>query len=343
MRIIQTYLPTENGTGIDKNYLYTIVLSVLLAKKHYESVVLYTDEDFAGVIRELGLPYDEINTELLNGLEFKTFSIPKMLVYKDQNRPFIHIDLDTLLFKKYHFTGNDSIYCSFPENFEKISADKKNDFYHTYVKPTLKIKSKIPKEFLDCVNFKDVPNMSILAVENTEIMRESVSYCLEMYEDNREYFDSNFYHACVIEQLFIPAALRMFKKRMNDGKDFLVNFIHKKPHTISFENDNFSFPFIITQENGWSHFNSKWEIFKRPIYNFDGFLHLSGHKKIDEIAFMMKLRIMIEFGGYSYLEKIDKLYNEKTECDKLTEDYFYYLKNTMDEMIKNKAIKRKLL
>lgn len=343
MKIIHTYLPTENGTSIDKLYIYTITLSVLLAKKHYDHVVLYTNEEFADIVRGIGLPYDEINTSILEGLEYKTFSIPKMLVYQVQEEPFIHIDLDTLLFKKYDFTDIESIYCSFPENFEQISLKDKNDFYYTYIQPTLRIKQNLPEEFIKHISFKDVPNMSVLAVTDTNLMKNAVTYCLKIYEENRGYFDSNFYHACVIEQLFIPAALRMFKKQKNDGRDFLINFIHKKPQSIIFENDNFDFPFNITQENGWVHFNSKWEIFKHALYNFDGFLHLGGHKKIPKIAFLIKLRIMVEFEGYDYLRDINKFYKEFTECDELTESYFNNLKHTMSRMIEYKILNQKLL
>ena len=53
--------------------------------------------------KNIRLPYDEINDKLVKKTDVKTFSIPKLKVYKEIKEPFVHIDTDTLLFNKIEF------------------------------------------------------------------------------------------------------------------------------------------------------------------------------------------------------------------------------------------------
>ena len=100
MKIIHTFLPVTYE--LDKRILYLMTASMLLAKKYYDNVVLYTDKKSAKIIREIGLPYTEINDTLLDGANIGTFTVPKMFVYKEQKEPFLHIDIDSLIFKKFN-------------------------------------------------------------------------------------------------------------------------------------------------------------------------------------------------------------------------------------------------
>jgi hypothetical protein len=73
-------------------------LSVLLAKRHFDLVTLYTDTCGAQLLKRLQLPFDEIE------VVFDSCAYPphlwmtsKLQAYRLQTEPFVHIDLDAYL------------------------------------------------------------------------------------------------------------------------------------------------------------------------------------------------------------------------------------------------------
>lgn len=101
MKVIHTYVDKQHI--IWKELLYVQYLSAILAKKHYGNISFYGDEFSCNQVRDLGLPYDEINCEVLKSGVGDTWSIPKIKVYESIKEPFLHIDTDTLLFNKILF------------------------------------------------------------------------------------------------------------------------------------------------------------------------------------------------------------------------------------------------
>lgn len=326
MKIVHTYIQTGNSGPLNKNIFYLMSLSMLLAKRHYGYVVLYTNKEVGDIVKNIGLPYDEINTELLEGVDVKTFSVPKLIVYANQNEPYIHIDLDTFIFKKIFFNDFENIYSTYPEgsgdilNFERSNKS----FYNTYVKKSFEIQDKLPEEFLKYVKFKNVPNMSVFGGHDYELIKESSKYCLELYNSNKEFYDSNYYNACVIEQLFIPAAMRMIKKD-NHLKNF--NFLYDfNPTYIEFTaGKDWDFPFGVRFNGDLVMVDDYHNLFKKVMFDFNGFLHLNGYKGFEEIIFILKQRIIEDFNGLNYITIIDNLFPKKTKSDEISTMYYKYL------------------
>ena len=79
-------------------------LSVLQAKKYFNKVILETDDDgYDLLINKLKLPFDEINLTL-NSLdkEFSEFwMLGKIAAYNNQKDPFIHLDLDYVIYSPF--------------------------------------------------------------------------------------------------------------------------------------------------------------------------------------------------------------------------------------------------
>ena len=244
-------------------------LSLLLAKRHYGYVVLYTNQEVGDIVKKIGLPYDEINTDVLKDVNVKTFSVPKLVVYSQQTEPYIHIDLDTFIFKKIFFNDFENIYSTFAEgsgdilNFERTNTS----FYTTYVKRSFEIQSKLPEEFLKYVKFNNVPNMSVFGGHNFELIKESSKYCLELYQNHTDFFDSNYYNACIIEQLFIPAAMRMIKGDHNlENFKFLFEY---NPTYIEFsKGKDWDFPFGIRCGENLSMIDDYQNLFKKVNLQF---------------------------------------------------------------------------
>ncbi len=82
-------------------FVYSWGLSVNLAKKHFDKLILVTDTKGKELlIDKLNLPFDEVDTsfDLLNEVDFKLFSYPKIIAMDKQTEPFVYIDYDVFLF-----------------------------------------------------------------------------------------------------------------------------------------------------------------------------------------------------------------------------------------------------
>lgn len=326
MKIIHTYIQTGNSGPLNKNLFYLMSLSLLLAKRHYGYVVLYTNKEVGDIVKKIGLPYDEIDTETLKDVNVKTFSIPKLIVYSQQNEPYIHIDLDTFIFKKIFFNDYENIYSTFAEgsgdilNFEKTNTS----FYTTYIKRSFEIQNKLPEEFLKYVKFNNVPNMSVFGGHNFELIKESSKYCLELYQNHSEFFDSNYYNACIVEQLFIPAAMRMIKGDHN-LENFKFIFEHNPTYIEFSKGKDWDFPFGIRSGEDLTMVDDYHNLFKRVMFDFNGFLHLNGYKNFEEIIFLIKQRIIEDFNGLNYITIIDNMFSKQTKSDEISLMYYKYL------------------
>ena len=310
MKIIHTYSEIRGGV-IDKRNLYMMTLSLLLINKHYGKTKLYTDKENAKIIKEIGLPYDEIDDTLLNDFKTNTFSIPKLLVYSEQKEPFIHIDLDAFLFYKIDFNKENVIYGSFNEGLNYVS--KLNGgfigFYNTYLHNTFRLLDRLDDEFKDNIYFNEVPNMSVFGGYQNDLISNASRYCLDLYEKNKLFFDNNYYNACIIEQLFIPTAMKMMDKNTT------FQFLHDQNKIINIEfgdsNDLNEYPIYI--KKGLENLKTiKDDIdLCGTIFNeFYGFLHLFGSKMSNKIISILRGKIILEMKGIKYINKIDEICSE---------------------------------
>lgn len=82
------------------HHLLSWVLSVETARRHYPRTALFTDDEGAGLLVDhIGLPFDEVSTELnaLAAHDTAWFALGKVFTYRAQAEPFIHIDSDVFL------------------------------------------------------------------------------------------------------------------------------------------------------------------------------------------------------------------------------------------------------
>lgn len=323
MKIVHTFLPIT-PPRINKQTIYHMTLSVLLAKKFYDNVVLYTNVETAEIVKKIGLPYNEINTKLLEGVETHTFSIPKLIVYAAQKEPFIHIDLDTFLFKKIEFNDIYSIYSSYNEGLNEIIkvSNEGLGFFNTYIKNTFEIKDKLPEDFILNIDFSEIPNMSIFGGYNYDIITRASKYCLDLYYDNRDHFDKYYYNACIIEQLFIPSAIRLFNMKKYEKVNFAYVYKKENPTQITFLPDNeWNYPFEIKSNGEKIVIEDDIDLYSRISYNFNGFLHLCGSKYYDKILYLLRSKIIFDFKESSYIRKINELFPEVLDFEKDLDHY----------------------
>lgn len=84
------------------HHLFSWVISLETAKKHYPRTVLYTDDEGARLfVDQLGLQFNEVRTDLnaLASYDPAWWSLGKVWTYRAQQEPFIHIDSDVFLWQ----------------------------------------------------------------------------------------------------------------------------------------------------------------------------------------------------------------------------------------------------
>ena len=292
MKIVHTFIPSNHD--ITEEMLNMMLLSVLLVKQYYDNVVLYTNDEICEIVKKYEIPYTEINTEILNGINVKTFSIPKLMVYSNQNEPYIHIDLDTFIFNKIDFHNHYTTYSTFMEGMDVIGNFRPPTFYHTlkgfyktYIKNSYFISDKLDNEFVKNISYNQIPNMSVFGGYKHDLIKESSNYCLKIYNDNIDFFDSDYYNACIIEQLFIPSAMRMISGE-NQHITYLFN---GNPSIFNFESDFLDYPYNVNSNGDMVYFNNKVDLMSKIDYNFNGFLHLNGYKSTNGISELIKEKI----------------------------------------------------
>jgi len=88
--------------GQERAHALSWVLSVELARSHFQQTALHTDDAGARLlIDQLDLPFDHVSTSLnaLHGHDPDWWMQGKLHTYAEQPEPFVHIDSDAYLFK----------------------------------------------------------------------------------------------------------------------------------------------------------------------------------------------------------------------------------------------------
>ncbi len=115
MRIIQSIWTATNADMLNNSFgwlspeyhLMGWALSCLQLKQFYPKVVLYADTTASKMLIDtLKLPYDEVvcNLDTLNHYDTRLWALPKIKAYSLQEQPFLHVDGDVFVWKKFDDT-----------------------------------------------------------------------------------------------------------------------------------------------------------------------------------------------------------------------------------------------
>ena len=206
MQVVHTYIPTVPGEIVPpiiwKELMYGQMLSALLAQREYGNITLYTNKTIAKQIEEIGVPYNEINTTILNGVVSKSYTYPKMRVFKELTLPYLHIDTDTYIFNKIDFSPTKSpiVYAHSDQHidFQNLNTPLGLSFYINNISKcytSLFFLHEEEHQGLDPMNvdlFK-IPNGNITYVKDTALMRQGTRKALEYYERHKNIIDRNTY------------------------------------------------------------------------------------------------------------------------------------------------------
>ena len=310
MKIVYSYIPHGyiKGKKMPIELCLITYLSVLRARRLYKEVILYTNEEIKEQMYELEIPFTSIDSKLLANERAKCPSIPKLKTYIAQTEPYMHIDLDTILFEKPIYNKN------IPVQFAHLDVEESKiagishykGIYEAYVLPFF---DNVLPEWYGTVNMESIPNMNIVVVNDPKMFANCVKGALGLYHLKNQYFDSHYYRFCTIEQLAIYAELL---KKYPEYKDFSIDRAHVMHEKEACIITNNKFPFEIKLNN----FNKRTlylkninDIKKLKNDNFGGYLHLCGGLKTEPIIQAIILQDLIVNFSTSPLKKLDKYFN----------------------------------
>ena len=112
MRIIQSMWTANQADMLNNSFgwlspeyhLMSWALSCLQLKQFYPKVILYADTTASKfLVDNLKLPYDEVvcNLDTLNHYDSRLWALPKIKAYSLQEKPFLHVDGDVFVWKKF--------------------------------------------------------------------------------------------------------------------------------------------------------------------------------------------------------------------------------------------------
>jgi hypothetical protein len=187
------------GFNSEKSLMECFALSLHYSKKWFKEVHLVTDLKGKELVEKYELKFDHINTDLesvMDGVYQNHWSLGKIYACKIQDAPFIHIDIDVILFKPLPET-----FLKSDAGFQNIETDEQEQWYKLLLDHADQNYLDKPVWF-NAKNFKAY-NCGIISFNKLELAKiwwdESLKYI--EYLDNSN-FDYNHHLSCLIYEQF---------------------------------------------------------------------------------------------------------------------------------------------
>lgn len=221
MKIIHSYFPNTEKKNNVESYLLLSKLSVESILKFYDNVELYTTEKNKEIVEKYGIPYTNIDTKLFDGVDkIKNYALSKIMVYNEQNEPYIHIDYDVVLNQKIDF--EEQICFGHMDYYDNQFFKFKEEYY---LKNYRLIKDLLPDDVKVNVDVNFIPNFCIFGAKDYNSVKTTFNKILRFYYNNLNLIDGLNYAPSLIEQfLFLP-----FYKTSNDLKSENIKIISTHP------------------------------------------------------------------------------------------------------------------
>lgn len=141
----------------EKFHAISWMLSCLNLKKYYPDIQLYTDTPGAEwLVNILRLPYKFVSTELdsIEGINPLLWAFPKVYVYSKQTEPFLHVDGDVFIWKKFNsaIENSDIVVQNFEWNtsfYQNILTQIEKEFMFI---PECLVGINHPHKKIQCIN-----------------------------------------------------------------------------------------------------------------------------------------------------------------------------------------------
>lgn len=189
-KAVFSYFPTTNDLSLEAKHwynprfhLYSWVLSVNMSRKWFKEIELITDSISAKMfVDELKLPFDSVKTIFDDFKVDKEFwALGKIKAYQVQDKPFIHVDNDCILFNPlYESVLKSQIITQNPEDGAWFTSAYGGlvEWFDKYAE--FKPKSWNKSDYAPC--------MGVYGTNNMEFNQEYCKQVFEMIEKNPKFW-----------------------------------------------------------------------------------------------------------------------------------------------------------
>ena len=306
MKVVYSYTNPINSEFIPTEVLYIGVYSMLQVIKLGGSVTLYSSEKLITKFKEIGLPVNEYKELNIDSDKYKLPFLAKLLAYSDQTEPFIHLDLDSVLFSKLpSIEYNDVVKFAHRDIKPGWGFDNLDGIYKAYFNPTFELSKTVGSEVFFNLRLSDIPNMGIVQVSNPEVFKIATDKALDIYWKNYKFFDEDWARGCLLEQGLVH------KFTMDIDSNY---------HSRVYKAEHFIFPehiFLFIDELNGSYTVREWYTHKNIMFNslkelVDNYsfehlpaVHFMGTSKYTDGVILIALKKLIKEFGIKKLEKIE--------------------------------------
>jgi hypothetical protein len=217
------------------------------------------------------------------------------------------------------------------------------NLYQTYLKNAHMIKNRIPEDIKKYINFNDIPNMNVFGTIKPEIVSESAKICLKIYNDNREFFDSEYYNACIIEQLLIPSVIKKLNETHYENHYLIESKNVFRIETNDVDLESIELPFNISFDGNIIGIDNEFSLFQLVNYDYRTIVHLGGYKNLDIFQFLVRETILDRFNGIEYIIKLDKLFVEPIPGQEISDKFYNHMLNKTANKISKLRTKKNII
>jgi hypothetical protein len=205
-----------NGGWLDKRYNFmSWTLSCLQLNKYYDRVELVTDaEGEALLIDKLQLPYSKVTVTLedVNHYHNDLWAIGKLYTYSIQEEPFMHIDGDVFIWKKFEEDINNA-----PLIVQNLDADL--PFYYPIlneVEENLAYIPEVVKEQRQKNRIVKSCNAGVFGGNDIPFLKKYCDKAFEFVNKNQEHLDkiNVGYFNCIYEQYLFYCMIDHYEKEV---------------------------------------------------------------------------------------------------------------------------------
>lgn len=218
MKIVQTLwcgnknlLNDSFGWVSPEYHIMSWCLSCLRIHKYYKNIHLYTDSQGYEILKNaLELPYKNVSVvyDSIKHLNKNLWAYPKILTYKSQDEPFIHIDGDVFIHKKFSSKITKA-------NLIAQNAEKPTEYYYSIIKDLNKDITCIPKHLTNPLIKNKIRsfNAGIIGGFNNTFFNEFYKEAKYFIENNIDSFrsETNITNSNLLFEQMLFAELAHFK------------------------------------------------------------------------------------------------------------------------------------
>ena len=305
MKVVYSFINPHLPEFIPVEVLHIGILSSIKSLELYGNSTFTSNSTLIQKFKECCLPFSDYEEINIDTQLYKLPYISKLVTYKSQTEPFLHLDLDFILFEQEKLNEDGVVKFSHKDikrDWEFINIDGINQ---AYFKPAIDLSTKYGKQLLNNIRLDQIPNMGAVMCNDTQLFSKAVNKVLDFYYSNVDYFDSDYASGCFLEQAMINKYLIEYSQNYKTSVFNSNNNLYDRPPLL----------FINEKDEGYEvddWYNGrklKYSSLRNLVenYNFEDLpaVHLLGSSKLSLAVQLIIIHRLIKHIGIEILEKIE--------------------------------------